>query len=215
MSDNLHQSLSAVMDAADDDLELPRLLGAMATSPEQEKALGEKWQRYHLAQSILQGDLRGQDSLRLARSDLSERIMQELEAETNLSTAKEPALNQAAAKPVSDRQQWFRGGALAASVALLVITGVQLFNAGKDVVQPASAPSMATQQTSPQQQQPRSPAFSPAGIERVSSPFEPHAFTGRSLVNFAAGEQPASSPTAQADSFSIIQNPTPAAAPAR
>ena len=229
MSENLHQSLSAIMDAADDDLELPRLLSALAASPEQEKALGEKWRRYHLAQGILRGDLRGQASLQLARTDLSSRVMQQLESEAAVEktviekTVEAGTKAEPAARAVSERHQWFRGGALAASVALLVITGVQIFNAGKEAVHPSGSPSIVTRQPSPQQQEQQqataAPLVSSAGIKPVSSPFEPHAFTGRSLVSFATGEQPVASSTARAqDSFSILATPTPApetAIPAR
>lgn len=190
MTEQLHQSLSSVMDAAGDDLELPRLLKAMQASPELEQQLGEKWRRYHLVRGVIQGDLRGVSASNLASMDISSRVMQELESEQL-----EPA-PQLSVEARSDKAQWFRGGALAASVALLVVTGVQIFNASHDPSQPTSPPVATHQQAAPQLAQ---PAASPAAADfngpvlQVSTPprtpFSPEAFTGRSLVNYATGSQ--------------------------
>ncbi|WP_114418466.1 sigma-E factor negative regulatory protein [Marinospirillum perlucidum] len=214
MTEKLHQSLSSIMDAAGDDLELPRLLNAMQASPELEEQLGEKWRRYHLAQGIMQGDLRGMTQPQFAQVDISARVMQELEAEASEDTPAEslaagPQLTLAKTDPAtaaassdedskrtSEKMQWFRGGALAASVALLVVTGVQVFNASKEVVQPGGAPAMATQpaahpaqelQTVRQELAPAQPA---PWIQVSVSPFEPQAFTGRSLVGYSQGQEP-------------------------
>jgi len=193
MTEKLHQSLSSIMDAAGDDLELPRLLSAMQESPELEQQLGDKWRRYHLAQGIMQGDLRGLPQAQAAQVDISAQVMQQLETETMEAPSTPEVM------PRSDKAQWFRGGALAASVALLVITGVQVFNASRDSVQPGSVP-VATQQEQPAQQQVAQPSeavnasdFNGPVLQVSSSPrspFAPEAFTGRSLVNYATGQQP-------------------------
>jgi len=191
MTEKLHQSLSSIMDGAGDDLELPRLLNAMQASPQLEKELGDKWRRYHLAQGVIQGDLRGSSQVEVARMDISTRVMQQLETET-LAAAPQPKVESR-----SDKGQWFRGGALAASVALLVITGVQIFNASQDPSQPSAVPVASHQQSSPQSLSAPSDSRGASGFQGpvlpVSSPsrspFAPEAFTGRSLVNYATGSQ--------------------------
>lgn len=148
MTDKLHQSLSSVMDGAGDDLELPRLLNVMQAASPEGQALSHKWRRYHLAQGVLRGELRGMQNPKAAQVDISAAVMQALEEEqltnfTDASAASElnssPSVAQAA-KPKAatpeaalsnkhqERGQWWRGGALAASVALLVITGTQIYN---------------------------------------------------------------------------------------
>ena len=197
MTEKLHQSLSSIMDAAGDDLELPRLLSAMQESPELERQMGDKWRRYHLAQGIMQGDLRGLPQAQAAQVDISTQVMQQLEMET-MEAPSTPEVTQR-----SDKAQWFRGGALAASVALLVITGVQVFNASRDAVQPGSVPVATQQQPVQQEQAVRQQVAQPSGALNASdfngpilqvsssprSPFAPEAFTGRSLVNYATGQQ--------------------------
>ncbi|MDR9467634.1 sigma-E factor negative regulatory protein [Marinospirillum sp.] len=210
MTEKLHQSLSSIMDAAGDDLELPRLLTAMQGSPELEQQLGDKWRRYHLVHGILQGDLRGVGHPEAAQVDISAKVMQQLEMEAEPSASTRPSVSHR-----SDKAQWFRGGALAASVALLVITGVQVFNASKEAVQPGSVP-VANQQEQPEQEttQPanraRSESLNGPILQASSSPrspFSPHAFTGRSLVNYATGEQLMQSRSeANADNFSPVEN---------
>ncbi|SFC02649.1 Anti sigma-E protein RseA, N-terminal domain [Marinospirillum celere] len=220
MTERLHQSLSSIMDAAGDDLELPRLLNSMQESPELGQQLGEKWRRYHLAQAILQGDLRGTEQIQAAQVDISDSVMQQLDLEMDASAPQatenlEETLTEVAAfaqaandqpadsKPLkqrNDRYQWFRGSALAASVALLVITGVQVYNASRDVVQPGGVNTLATQQGDSQQQRQAAQSVSAAADDfrgpllqassSPSSPFSPHAFTGRSLVSYGTGVQP-------------------------
>lgn len=135
MTEKLHQSLSAVMDAADDDLELPRLLNAMQSSSELQKELSEKWRRYHLVQGVMRGELRDLPHAEVAQVDLSARIMQQLALESGDQAYEHhfetPALTPAETAPTRithDKGSWFRGAALAASVAVLAITGVQLIN---------------------------------------------------------------------------------------
>lgn len=228
MTDKLHQSLSSIMDAAGDDLELPRLLNAMQSSPELEQQLGDKWRRYHLAQGIMQGDLRGVRQPQVAQMDISAKVMQQLEAEGI--SQPDSGFSEATASPVAtprqEKAQWFRGGALAASVALLVITGVQVFNATRDGVQPGSSVPLASQQEQPAPQQSAQSSKVTSSSSNFngpllqvssspSSPFAPQAFTGRSLVNFATGEQPLQSrQEAARDNFSPVESQSAALQPA-
>ena len=218
MTEKLHQSLSSIMDAAGDDLELPRLLTAMQDSPELQQQLGDKWRRYHLARGIMQGDLRGVRHAQAAQVDISAKVMQQLETEGAPQVDQTDAVASAASPGVShrpDKAQWFRGGALAASVALLVITGVQVFNASKDAVQTGGVP-VANQQEQPDLQtvQPvntvRSGTLNGPVLQASStpcSPFTPQVFTGRSLVNYATGEQIMQSRSeVNADNFSPVEN---------
>ncbi len=206
MTDKLHESLSSVMDAAADDLELPRLLSAMQTNEVLSKALRDKWRRYHLAQGVLRGDLRNMSDPVLARVDISAAVMARLEAETSAEEVqpdlqvqtKAPTLAAVAGEaPLKreDRHSWWRGGALAASVALLVITGVQIYNTSTDGPQPgaSSTPMAAQPVTNPAQMAPRLVAEAPQPFARVSrpvsdTPLSPQAFTGRSLVSFATSQ---------------------------
>ena len=138
MTEKLHQSLSSIMDGAGDDLELPRLLSAMQASPDVNKELSDTWRRYHLAQGILRGELRGERPTvanhTTAQLDISAAVMQQLELEdkplnsvnVTATKAKQRLEDKAQQRPESG--QWWRGAALAASVALLVITGTQIYN---------------------------------------------------------------------------------------
>lgn len=191
MTDKLHQSLSSIMDGTGDDLELPRLLNAMQGSSLTSQALGEKWRRYHLAQGILRGELRGMKNPKTAQIDISAAVMQQLDDEslsftdagaaselnflavenhkTTLDTQPDTSLLESTKlenpklkdleakdtplKPVittekrQERGQWLRGGALAASVALLVITGTQIYNFDQE--SDATSNSFAVQESTP------------------------------------------------------------------
>lgn len=236
MTERLHQSLSSIMDAAGDDLELPRLLNAMQDSPELSEQLSAKWRRYHLAQAILQGDLRGREQVQAAQVDISARVMQEINTEATsndlnpvqesafASAANDEPLAAPAVKARSDRYQWFRGSALAASVALLVITGVQVYNATQEVHQPAGVNTFANQQEVNQQRQTASSPGAASDTFRgpllqtassPSSPFSPQAFTGRSLVSYGTGEQPLQSRQESAEqNFSPVERQPVSAQPA-
>jgi len=151
MTDKLHQSLSSIMDGAGDDLELPRLLNAMQASPSTSQELSEKWRRYHLVQGVLRGELRSMQNPKTAQIDISAAVMQQLEDEsihfTDAGAASELGFTSSQKeKPTlvattascstkqkrQERGQWLRGGALAASVALLVITGTQIYNLSQE-----------------------------------------------------------------------------------
>lgn len=134
MTEKLLQSLSSLLDSAGDDLDLPRLLNALQEDSTTSQQLSQKWRRYHLAQSVLRGELNSINTSPATRVDISAAVMQQLAAEDFTTTAnslQEPTTTAATANkaPVaSTAWQWWRGSALAASVALLVITSVQLYN---------------------------------------------------------------------------------------
>ncbi|WP_416886238.1 RseA family anti-sigma factor [Marinospirillum sp.] len=169
MTEKLHQSLSAVMDAADDDLELPRLLNAMQSSSELQKELSEKWRRYHLVQGVMRGELRDVAHAEAAQVDLSARIMQQLALESGdqiydagLDTAAANSAEVTSAPVSHDKGSWFRGAALAASVAVLAITGVQLVNLPQG---PAGSQELVSQPLEPQSIQ----HSAPPSLQLVSS----------------------------------------------
>lgn len=195
MTEKLHQSLSSVMDGAGDDLELPRLLNAMQASDETSQQLSARWRRYHLAQGVMRGELRNLKDPSAAQVDISSAVMQALLQEdipyTDAGAASDLGAFQSKVQPADpapvaasvsekrlDRGQWFRGSALAASVALLVITGVQIFNSGSDPLNAPAAAPVAAQDFQPL----TLPAsYSPAFSSQVAQPL-----SGFSLVNFSA-----------------------------
>ncbi|SEI63593.1 sigma-E factor negative regulatory protein RseA [Allopseudospirillum japonicum] len=116
MSERLRQSLSSLMDNEADDLEVRRLLNALEADTE----LSERWQRYHLARALLQQqavdvtqDISAGVMQRLADEDLAEE--DDVERHPHSSTSKTPLW------------LWVRQGAIAASVAVMLVTGVQVY----------------------------------------------------------------------------------------
>ncbi|OLO10001.1 hypothetical protein BTW10_16870 [Chromohalobacter japonicus] len=114
MNQNVRESLSALMDNEGDELEIRRVMRSLQDAPED----AETWRRYHLARSMMQRD-RGVD----VSADLSAGIMARLADEPGLQEATTPGTRRAV--PFS-----FAGSAaIAAAVSLMVITGVQVYNA--------------------------------------------------------------------------------------
>lgn len=129
MNDKLRESLSALMDNEGDELELRRALKSLDESPE----TADVWRRYHLARSLMQRD-REIDS----RIDLSAGIMARL-ADEPAPTLSEPA------KIRRHAGLSFAGSAaVAATVSLLVVSGVQVYNG----FAPASSGEVASQASS-------------------------------------------------------------------
>ncbi|WP_192036664.1 sigma-E factor negative regulatory protein [Halomonas sp. YLGW01] len=120
MNQNPRESLSALMDSEADDLELPRVLKSLDESGE----VAETWRRYHLARSLMQRD-RDLD----VTTDLSAGIMARLADEP----VPAPETPVAPARGLFSRVGSFAGSAAAAAaVSLMVITGVQYYNASED-----------------------------------------------------------------------------------
>ncbi|WP_280561281.1 MULTISPECIES: sigma-E factor negative regulatory protein [unclassified Chromohalobacter] len=112
MNQNVREPLSALMDNEGDELEIRRVMKSLQDAPED----AETWRRYHLARSMMQRD-RGVD----VSADLSAGIMARLADESG----PQEATNSRRVVPSS-----FAGSAaVAAAVSLMVITGVQVYNA--------------------------------------------------------------------------------------
>ena len=147
MSQNTHESLSALMDGESDELELRRVLKALASDSDS----ADTWRRYHLARSLMQRDREIDVSV-----DLSAGIMARIQDEA-VPLGNDAASNDAVTAPrKSSSFSLARGAGIAATVSLMVITGVQYFNSGSDALESSdgvasSAPSTvnATQQVQP------------------------------------------------------------------
>lgn len=134
MSQNTHESLSALMDGESDELELRRVLKGL----DDEGDAADTWRRYHLARSMMQRDKEVDVSM-----DLSAGIMARIQEESSeqMETPVETLPRQK-----SGSMSFARGAGIAAAVSLMVITGVQYFNSGTDPVeQPGNVANNATQ----------------------------------------------------------------------
>ncbi|MCK0743747.1 sigma-E factor negative regulatory protein [Chromohalobacter nigrandesensis] len=114
MNQNVRESLSALMDNEGDELEIRRVMRSLQDAPED----ADTWRRYHLARSMMQRD-RGVD----VSADLSAGIMARL--------ADEPEVQESATSGTRRAVPFSFAGsaAIAAAVSLMVITGVQVYNA--------------------------------------------------------------------------------------
>ena len=108
-SENISETISALLDNEADDLELRRFL----KSCEQDPASLQTWERYSLVQSALH------ESIRPVNASLSQRIAAQIEQEAPLS-----------AVPVAPAQSSWKEGftkmAIAASVAAVFLVAVQV-----------------------------------------------------------------------------------------
>lgn len=126
------EALSALMDNEADDLELRRLLKSSASQPE----LLAKWERYHLAQSILHR------SAQPVRPELAQRIAAQLATESTPS-ANQSISTKAPAAKVSGWQQTLGKIAIAASVAVIFVIAMPT------EFSPGDAPAVVQQQATP------------------------------------------------------------------
>lgn len=113
MNDKLRESLSALMDSEGDELELRRALKSLDDSPE----TADVWRRYHLARSLMQRDHEID-----CRADLSAGIMARIADEPA------PALSESDEIRRHGGLSFAGSAAVAATVSLLVISGVQVYN---------------------------------------------------------------------------------------
>lgn len=123
MSERSHEELSALMDGEASELEVRRTIKALDGEPE----LLQKWRRYHMARSIIQGDLREQGAPEYMRVDIAGAVSDAL--------ASEPAHH----VPDSDTPTWqarfikpLSSIAVAASVSAMVVFGWQNFQQTPD-----------------------------------------------------------------------------------
>lgn len=110
MNERINESLSALMDGEADELEVRRLLNQL----EQDHELRATWHRYQLLGAVMRGEP-------VATVDLSQGIRQALDGEP----MDDLPHSVPAAVPVSPRWRWLASGAVAASVMLAVLVGVQ------------------------------------------------------------------------------------------
>ena len=107
MSEQLRETVSALMDGEASELELRRVL-----AHEDKQLIDSLWAKYHRTQSAVKGEFGGFDSL-----DISERISAEIDNESPYSETSAP-----------HKMAWFKplsGIAIAASVAFMVVFGVR------------------------------------------------------------------------------------------
>ena len=140
MSEQLKESLSAVMDGEADEFEIRRVLNETADDPE----LRGVWERYHLVRSVMRGEgrMRGADRL-------SARFWTQIDAGDEVPPG---VVEVAARKPRSNWMTWGQrvaAVAVAAGVAAAVIIGYRTDEAAKApaqvavVEQPAPSDSIA------------------------------------------------------------------------
>lgn len=113
-TESVKESLSALMDAEGDELDLRRVLKGLDESPE----AADTWRRYHLARSAMHRERETSFTMDIASA---------VSAEVELISREAPA----SAAPVAERRSLFSfagSAAIAAGVAVMVITGVQVFN---------------------------------------------------------------------------------------
>lgn len=110
MNDRMNESLSALLDGEADELEVRRLLN----QSEQDDELRNTWQRYQMIGAAMRGEP-------VMSVDLSRGIRQALEGEPMDEIQTRPL----AAQPTSHWRWLAASGAVAASVMMAVVVGVQ------------------------------------------------------------------------------------------
>ena len=106
----LKESLSALMDDAADELEVQRTLKAVSEDNE----LRETWQRYQLARTAMRGETTA--------------IKMDLSASVAAAIADEPSHNMTAERPTGQLFKTLSRVAIAASVTVAVVLGVQQYS---------------------------------------------------------------------------------------
>lgn len=110
MNDRMNESLSALVDGETDELEVRRLLNEL----DKDEELRATWQRYQTIGAVMRGEA-------ASSVDLSRGIMQAIEGEPMDEVAQPLTAPVAAA---SGRMRWLASAAVAASVTLAVLLGV-------------------------------------------------------------------------------------------
>lgn len=133
MTQQLHESLSAIMDGEGNELELRRVLKTLDDSPE----LGDVWRRYHLTRSALR---RERDTV--VDIDIASGVMAAIEQEETLhedASMAESAPAQAAPRQKRRGLSLMGGAAVAAAVSLMVVSGVQFYRGHGSAALPDTA----------------------------------------------------------------------------
>lgn len=124
MSERSHEELSALMDGEASELELRRIISGV----DEDTELLRKWRRYHVARSVMQGDMRESQAAEYTRLDISAAVSSALAAE--------PAHDVKDSRPESSWQERFlrplSSVAVAASVSAMVVFGWQNFSGTQD-----------------------------------------------------------------------------------
>ena len=132
-SENLDQSLSALMDNEASELEFRRLLKSGAVDEDVSQELGQKWRRYHLASSIMR-----KDTAIDMQIDISEAVSIAIDQEDShsklASTELTPITENQKADTAKNRswKDMFIQSSIAASVAVACVLGVQQFNSPQE-----------------------------------------------------------------------------------
>lgn len=183
MSENLRQSLSALMDGEADELEIRRLLGELDKSDAgQGEELRGSWSRYQQARSVMKND----HVTSFSHIDLSQGLAAAIEQEPCLAIVQAPAAHiPTTAKTAASLPAWLKpisGMAIAASVAMITVFGVsqyQTLTPGQAMPSVPTSVASVAQQPSAQLTNPsRLAAISPASINsttRAVSPRSPSA----------------------------------------
>lgn len=121
MTQQLHESLSAIMDGEGNELELRRVLKTLDDSP----ALGDVWRRYHLMRSALR---RERDTV--VDIDIASGVMAAIEQQESFhveASMVESVPAQAAPRQKRRGLSLMGGAAVAAAVSMMVVSGVQFY----------------------------------------------------------------------------------------
>lgn len=132
MSEQLRESISALMDGEADELELRRLLST--ASDEHATVIDETWSRYHLVRDVMQNNNQDHSFRQL---DISHHVSAAIDRESV-----SPAVDQSSS--LLSRVSWLKpmaGFAVAASVTVAVVVGVRSI----DPLNPGLNPPVATQ----------------------------------------------------------------------
>ena len=122
MSEQLKESLSAVMDGEADEFEIRRVLNEAADDPE----LRGVWERYHLVRSVMRGEGRARG---VGADVLSMRLWKQIDAEEAPADDIDDAVNTPQRASRGGWTTWgqrLAGVAVAASVAAAVIVGFRV-----------------------------------------------------------------------------------------
>lgn len=128
MSERSHEELSALMDGEASEMELRRTLKSLDSDSE----LLQKWRRYHVSRSVMQGDLKETRSAEFTQLDLTKAVSAAIDKEPahDVSFEDKPSWVAKVLQPLSSV-------AVAASVSAMVVFGWQLFQQqGGDISNP-------------------------------------------------------------------------------
>ena len=172
MSENLRQSLSALMDGEADELEIRRLLGELDKSGSgQGDELRGSWSRYQQARSVMKND----HAASFSHIDLSQGLAVAIEQEPCIATVQTQGEQAPAVQtPMSSLPAWLKpisGMAIAASVAMITVFGVSQYQPlAPGQAMPSASTSVASVVQQPSAQLTDSSRLAAVSPANVSSP---------------------------------------------